>query len=94
MDERDDRIRRVRTKIIVTNLNSVIRLMLQFLKENNLTKTLEALEEESEVSLNAVDNLDPFQHAIKTGDWTSVLRTISSLTIHPRKLVDLYSQVI
>ena len=38
----------------------VVRLIEQFLKEHSLTRSLRALQEESQVALNVVDNLDAF----------------------------------
>lgn len=43
---------------IEVDSQDVIKVILQFLKENNLHKTMKALQEESNVSLNVVDNLD------------------------------------
>lgn len=38
----------------------VIRLMLQFMKENNLTNSMVELQLETDVTLNTVDNLEGF----------------------------------
>lgn len=46
---------------------SVLKLVLQFLKENNLTNTVKTLQEESNVTLNTVDNMDHFTSDIVNG---------------------------
>ena len=42
----------------------VVRVVLQFLKENGLTNAMLALQDESQVALNTVDNLDTFVHDV------------------------------
>jgi WD40 repeat-containing protein SMU1 len=48
--------------------------MLQFLRENNLTSSLHALQSESGISLNTVQNIDAFSSDIHAGRWDLVLR--------------------
>ncbi|KAI8052409.1 protein SMU-1 [Syncephalis plumigaleata] len=72
----------------------VIRLIQQFLKENKLTGTLRALQEETSIALNTVDSVDDFSNDIKQGRWDSVLRTVAQLMLPPSKLYDLYEQII
>jgi len=72
----------------------VIRLIAQFLKENNLTNTFLALQKESQISLNTVENLDHLVSDIKNGHWDAVLNTIATLKLPIFKLIDLYEQII
>ncbi|KAI9486724.1 MAG: WD40-repeat-containing domain protein [Benjaminiella poitrasii] len=72
----------------------VIRLILQFLKENNLQETSKVLEEETAVKINTVENKDDFIKKIKEGEWDTVLRSVADLKIPSRKLMDLYEHVV
>lgn len=69
----------------------VIRLMLQFMKENNMTNSMRELQIESDVTLNTVDNLESFTSDIQKGHWDSVLSQVSSLKLPREKLVRYHS---
>ncbi|KAJ3017496.1 Serine/threonine-protein kinase smu1 [Thoreauomyces humboldtii] len=81
------------TSLLEIEAADVIRLMQQFLKENNLPKTLQALQDETTVTLNTVDNMEAFTADILAGRWDMVFSTITQLKISQKKLVDLYEQV-
>jgi len=72
----------------------VIRLMLQFCKENGLHRSLQALQEESRVSLNTVDSLDGLMGDINNGRWDMVLQAVSYLSLPDNVQQDLYVQIV
>lgn len=54
----------------------VVRLILQFLKENSLQISFESLQNETGVSLNTVDNLTNLRLQIINGKWDIVLQQL------------------
>ncbi|KAI3378696.1 hypothetical protein SNEBB_005621 [Seison nebaliae] len=71
----------------------VIRLIQQFLKENNLLKTLECIKEETNVYTNTVDSIDNFTSNILNGHWDIVLQSVSDLKFSIEKLTRLYEHI-
>ncbi|KAJ1768065.1 hypothetical protein GGH17_003533 [Coemansia sp. RSA 788] len=72
----------------------VIRLIEQFLKEHNLHSTLEALQTETGISLNTVDNTVSFKDDIVKGNWDAVLASVEQAHVPQAKRIDLYEQII
>lgn len=72
----------------------VIKLILQFCKENNLIGTLKTLQEESQMAMNTVDSLENFMSDVSQGRWESVLPQVAGLQLPQDKSMALYEQVV
>ena len=74
--------------------NSVVKVVLQFLRESGLRNAADALAEESGVSLNAVPSVEGFRADVASGRWSDVLPLAAALRLPRRKLEALYEQVV
>jgi WD40 repeat-containing protein SMU1 len=72
----------------------VVKIMLQFCKENSLHQTFQTLQNECQVSLNTVDSMDTFIADINAGRWDAVLPQVAQLKLPRKKLEDLYEQIV
>ncbi|GMH36649.1 hypothetical protein BSKO_04522 [Bryopsis sp. KO-2023] len=72
----------------------VIKIVLQFCKENGLSDSFNALQNECQVSLNTVDSVESLVSDINNGKWDAVLPVIAQLKLPRTKLEDLYELVV
>ena len=72
----------------------VVRLMLQYLKESNLTRTVQALQAETGVSLSTVDDTDALLADVRAGRWDAVVMQLNCCAVPKDKLVNVYEQII
>lgn len=72
----------------------VIRLILQYLKENHLSASFAALQQETGISLNTVENTELFLSDIQFGRWDRVLQQIQDMNFPTEILINLYEQII
>ena len=82
------------TDDIMCESADLIRVIQQFLKENNLTESLRTLQEESGVSLNAVDSIEGFVSDINCGKWDAVLRQVSNMRLPQENVVELFEHIV
>ena len=74
--------------------SDILRLILQFFKESNLPLSFQALQSESQISLNLVENKEFLASDIKQGRWDQVLKAIKSFRLPSFKLMAVYEQIL
>ncbi|TDH68059.1 hypothetical protein CCR75_004196 [Bremia lactucae] len=73
--------------------SDAIRLILQFLRENRLFRAMRALQEESQVRLNAIESVDALVSDISHGRWDRVLQQTTMLECNTTSMMELYELV-
>eukprot|EP00624_Nannochloropsis_granulata_P003371 evm.model.NODE_27169_length_92994_cov_27.080458.11 len=73
--------------------SDVIKLILQFCKENHLLHTLQTLQTEAQVAMNTVDSMENFLADVTQGRWDTVLPQVAGLQLPQEKLLAVYEQV-
>jgi WD40 repeat-containing protein SMU1 len=71
----------------------VVKLVMQFLRENNLQRTLSALQEETQLSFNVVPNIETFVADVRHGRWEDVLGAVANMKLSAECAGALYEQV-
>lgn len=74
--------------------SDVVRLVLQFLKESSLYRAMHSLQEESQITLNAVDSTDVFVADVEHARWDSVLLVVNTLQLPATLLANLYELIV
>ncbi|KAI9989821.1 hypothetical protein PInf_020108 [Phytophthora infestans] len=74
--------------------SDAVRLILQFLRENRLYGAMRALQDEAQVSLNAVESMDLLASDISHGRWDRVLQQTKALECSATTMMDLYELVV
>jgi WD40 repeat-containing protein SMU1 len=87
-------VKNLNNKKVLLNPTHIIRLIEQYLIENNLSNTLQVLQQESRVKCNILPSIQEFKNEIKNRRWDNVLNTIDNLEINSEILLDLYELII
>jgi WD40 repeat-containing protein SMU1 len=72
----------------------ILRVIMQFLREQGLLTSLKALQDESGVGLTAVDDVDVLAAEVLAGRWDLVLHAVAALQLPPAVVSALYEQVV
>ena len=72
----------------------VLRMVQQFLREQGLSRSLKTLQDESNVSLNMVDDVASFTADLMAGRWDALLPQLALLKLPPAVLMAVYEQMV
>jgi len=74
--------------------SDVVKLVLQFLEEQGLYRSLHTLQEESQITTNTVQNSAHFLNSVENGQWTVVLKQLAMFRLPLTTLTALYDLII
>lgn len=74
-------------------LFSVLRVLVQFLRENGLNETAQCLQRESKITLDYIENRTEFERKVKSGCWDEVLDELHLLNLPYDILIQVHEQV-
>ncbi|KYQ92071.1 WD40 repeat-containing protein [Tieghemostelium lacteum] len=72
----------------------IIKIILQYLKENSLFQSFNTLQDETGLSLNTVTQYQLLLDNVKSGKWDIVLSQLTGLQLTYRILHDIYEQIV
>ena len=72
----------------------VIKLMIQFCRENGLTNSLLALQRETGVTLNSVDSVEGLLQDVREGRWDVVLAAVGPMQLPLEISISIHEQVL
>lgn len=70
-----------------------MQLVLQFLKENNLPNTYQALQQETQIKPNFVKNVQEFSDSLLQGKWDTVLSELDGMDLERETVMSLYETI-
>jgi len=73
--------------------STIVKLILQYCKENNLNESFKTIQDESKISLNTVESKEDFTNDILNGRWDQVLKNIQKINLSYSTLMLLYEQI-
>jgi len=80
--------------LIEIESSDVVKLMLQFCRENGLTNSLLAMQAETGVTLDSVDSVEALMADIREGRWDTVLAAVGPMNLPVEVMVLVHEQVV
>ena len=81
------------TQDVDVESDSVIRVVIQYLTENNLHRSAQMLQDETGICLNSLEDPSSFQSDVINGRWDAVIQKLSYLSLPEDHTRDVYEQV-
>ncbi|CAG9330777.1 unnamed protein product [Blepharisma stoltei] len=73
--------------------SDIIKIILQYLQDTQLSKSFKTLEEESHIYWSGIDSIEDLQSEIKEGSWDHVLEKLSNYKLEQEMLFYLYETI-